>query len=397
MARVLLTWELGIGLGHLLNLQPLAREFAARGHEVFFAGRDLSQAKRAFVDSRIKILAAPWKCRLTNKVEPVVSFADLLFNIGFGDQDALLAHVIAWRNLFKLINPDFIVCDHSPTALLAAFGQSLPLATVGTGFFCPIDETPMRLLRTVKPEMESTVRNRESQLLEIMNSVLQSCSAPRLERVTHLYYQPDTKHFLLTFPELDHYSGRPDGDYRGFCPIEFVGQPFAPPANGPCLFAYLKPFPALADFVKLLANSRHRAVIYTDGWSDAERNRYRCDTLYFADGPVNIYQAAAGCAAALTNANAGTCAAMLLAGKPLVNVPTQLEQLLFSRATDRLGVSITTHEADASGILQAVERIMVNKSYAEDAMSFAARHQDEAKHDVARKIVDDLEELIASR
>jgi UDP:flavonoid glycosyltransferase YjiC (YdhE family) len=35
MSTILLTWELGGGLGHLVNLLPLARELSQRGNRVF--------------------------------------------------------------------------------------------------------------------------------------------------------------------------------------------------------------------------------------------------------------------------------------------------------------------------------------------------------------------------
>jgi UDP:flavonoid glycosyltransferase YjiC (YdhE family) len=38
MATILLTWELGAGLGHLVNLLPLARGLLQRGHRVYAAG-----------------------------------------------------------------------------------------------------------------------------------------------------------------------------------------------------------------------------------------------------------------------------------------------------------------------------------------------------------------------
>ena len=48
MGSVLLTWELGAGLGHLVNLLPLARGLAERGHRVTAMLRDLSQAEKVF-------------------------------------------------------------------------------------------------------------------------------------------------------------------------------------------------------------------------------------------------------------------------------------------------------------------------------------------------------------
>jgi hypothetical protein len=205
MARVLLTWELGGGLGHLMNLRPLAVALAARGHRVFLAAGDLSRVPGVFAGSsgqwsvvgdqlapgsargseapsprpsptgrgsegEITVLAAPWKTARTKTVETIVTYADLLLNIGFGDGDSFTVHQQAWRNLYDLVKPDVLICDHSPSALLAARGQSFAVATVGTGFFTPVDESPLRLLRKVLPEELPAVRAREQRLLEIMNA-----------------------------------------------------------------------------------------------------------------------------------------------------------------------------------------------------------------------------------
>ena len=122
--RILLTWELGGGLGHLMNLRPLAQELAARRHQVFVAARDLSLGPRVFDVLPVVLLPAPWKSRPTEQVSPVATYADLLLNIGCGDADCLTAQLQAWRNLFGLVQPDLLVCDHSPTALLAARAPS---------------------------------------------------------------------------------------------------------------------------------------------------------------------------------------------------------------------------------------------------------------------------------
>ena len=41
MARILIAWELGANLGHLLRQLMIARELRRRDHQVLFACRDL--------------------------------------------------------------------------------------------------------------------------------------------------------------------------------------------------------------------------------------------------------------------------------------------------------------------------------------------------------------------
>ena len=46
MARVLLTWELGGGSGHFVNLRPFVHGLEAAGHTVFATLRDLRKGAK---------------------------------------------------------------------------------------------------------------------------------------------------------------------------------------------------------------------------------------------------------------------------------------------------------------------------------------------------------------
>ncbi len=395
MGRILLTWELGGGLGHLMNLRPLAAGLL-RGHQLFLAAKDLSQVRRVINDERIVLLAAPWNVRRKRASQTIVNFADLLLTIGFDDETSLASHVDAWRSLFKFVAPDLMICDHSPTALLAARGTHFAVATVGTGFFCPVDESPLRILRRIKLEDREAAHSRERQLLATMNAVLAARQLPTLQSVSGLYHDGTTRHFLLTFRELDHFEGRSETQYWGAWPYGLPGEPFVRPGAEPCLFAYLKPFPALLQLLANLAESRINAVVYVDGLDSSDKAKYESSRLRFANGPIDIREAARNCDLALTNANHGTCVAMLLAGKPLVHVPPYLEQSLLAAAIDRFGASISARTTDAVGICLAIDRVLTNSSYAQAATDFAERYRDHPFDRLAQQMLDQMERLIQS-
>jgi len=48
MARVLLTWELGGGSGHIVNLRPFGHGLESAGHKVLAALRDLRKGAKLF-------------------------------------------------------------------------------------------------------------------------------------------------------------------------------------------------------------------------------------------------------------------------------------------------------------------------------------------------------------
>ena len=199
----------------------------------------------------------------------------------------------------------------------------------------------------------------------------------------------------MTFPELDHFAGREQGDYRGALPYGLNGEAFVrPSASEPCVFAYFKPFPALAEFLGLLAASPISAVIYIDGWREERTSRFRSANLQFVNRPLDIRQAAEHCDAAITNGNSATCTAMLLAGKPLVSVPPFLEQWLFAAAVERIGAGITANINDARGMLDATHQVLDDPRYATAARAFAARHEHHRPDEVATQIIDELEAML---
>ena len=116
----------------------------------------------------------------------------------------------------------------------------------------------------------------------------------KLSRVTEFYGHAG-QHFLLTFHELDHYPGRASGDYRGLWPYGWGGRPFERPREGPCVFAYLKPFPALADFLIGLSAMSINSIVYISGTRPVQIEKLRHCPVQFADSPVNIQQAAESC------------------------------------------------------------------------------------------------------
>jgi len=149
VSTILYAWELGGGLGHVLRSLPLARKLAARGHRVIAALRELRRAGE-MVDRRsatatssrsdelpsaqVEFMPAPYLAwRISDPIEPVRSYADLLHNVGFAHVEDLRILTGAWRTIFDLARPDVVLCDHNPTALLAASLDGIPCRICGRG------------------------------------------------------------------------------------------------------------------------------------------------------------------------------------------------------------------------------------------------------------------------
>jgi hypothetical protein len=150
-------------------------------------------------------------------IRPNRTFAQLLYNNGFGVADELRTLGLAWRSIFEPVRPDLNVFDHSPTALLAARGIEVRRALIGTGFFCPRDGYPLPDLRTSLSAADEKLRHDEDRVLAIAKDLLRSWNAEPLTRISQLDHEVD-EHFLVTFVELDHYGARENQRYWGAWP-----------------------------------------------------------------------------------------------------------------------------------------------------------------------------------
>jgi hypothetical protein len=416
MKAILLTWELGGGQGHLTKLVPLVRVLHERGHRVIAALKDLSRAESAFAALDVEYLQGPSKTRFSDKTIPVPrSFAQILHDKGYCDIDELWAMASAWRNLFALVKPDLIVFEYSPTALLAACGLALKKALLGTGFCCPVDEYPLRDLRPwIRDDARQRLQRDEDAVLRNMNAVLERWRQPPLERVAHLFRDVD-EIFLATVPELDHYPGRggalANGQALTPCPspggrgeIRYWGAwpnmggcaPQWPEGEGKKVFAYLKGFPALPRLLQRLCELRCPTIVYGDGVGAALRERFQAPTLRYEIQRLDLAQVGRSCDLAILNGTHGTSFSMLMAGKPILQLPLVLEQVLLSYAVGRLGAAIVVMPDRPDAVVVALERMLCTPAYAQAAQAFAAKY---AGYDPQRQIaavIGRVEELLVS-
>jgi UDP:flavonoid glycosyltransferase YjiC (YdhE family) len=387
MATVLLTWELGGGLGHLMNLRPVAAELLRRGHRVFAALRDLSLAREILGDSGVVYLQAPFKHQRMQEIHPCCTFAHILHNIGFSNVDELTTMTGAWRQLFEHVRADLIVFDHSPTALLAARGWQARKALIGTHFFSPPDISPLPNLRNWLPVDAARLLADEHRILANMNAMLARSNEPPLQRVAELFASVD-ENFLLSFAELDCYARPRDVNYLGMWSANIGDPPQWPPGMGRKVFGYLKPFPELHQLLHALSRVPNPTLIYAPGIDPRLRAQFQSEHLRFADGPVEMSQAARECDLAILNGTFASTTAMLLAGKPALHIPIFLEQATNARAVEHLGAGICAPPNNPAAIVAGMRCLL--------AQRFAACY---ARFDPDRQIqrvIDRVEQLAMS-
>jgi hypothetical protein len=362
---VLIAWELGMGLGHLMQMMPLARDLTTRGHCVVVALRHLERAADVFGTAGVFFMQAPYRSPGPKLGGRVVGFAQLLANLGFGDDNELFGLASAWRNLIRSVGPDLIVCDYSPTALLAARDfPEVPRAVIGSGFCVPPDRQPdgdsdgnarltswAQLRRAAGARELAAALAVEAASLGRANWVLEGWGRPPMERLGQLFSDVDET-FLTTFPELDHFRDRAGAAYWGpvvgnaECGMMNAEWPLTPALSpgyrgegvkAKRVFVYLKATPAAGEVLAALKSIGCPTVAYVDGLSAAARKAIESPTLHLAERRLDVARAAAECDVAVLNGGHGVTAEMLLAGKPVLAVPLVLEQQMTGEALRGLG------------------------------------------------------------
>jgi UDP:flavonoid glycosyltransferase YjiC (YdhE family) len=395
MSRILYVWELGDGYGHTNCFLPLALELRQRGHEIVFALRDLSYAQVLLGEYGFAYVQSPvWLPIAPGLPSPPLNYAEILHRFGYLDPSGLGAMVRAWRQLYAWVQPDLILADHAPTALLAACGTGIPRALLGNGFFSPprVDPTP-----NFRPWLEvSSQRLIDSDAIALatMNRVLADLGVAPLKRLVDIFQVED---FLCTFPELDHYSQRQDAHYWG--PIfsqQGRAEPQWPDTLGKRIFVYLRP--RHQDFQRVLLALRDLScpvLIHAPTLSNRIIEQYQSDRLQFSSQPLNMARLQQTCDVGICHGGHGTTAALLLAGIPLLLLPLHLEEYLLSQRVVSLGAGLIAEpEGQEPDYPRLIDRLLNHSSFTEQSQAFAHHYASFEQRQQLQAIADRCEALI---
>ena len=390
MIHVLFAWELGGGWGHLAPIAALAKEFRRRGHAVGVALRDLSHVARLLDPRLIACYQAPQQIRRPQPArEPVLSLADIYDNEAFAEERAITARVQAWCQLFDFAKADVVICDHSPTAMLAARCRNVKTIGMGTGFFLPPDERPWPAFSTSEAQDAKQERTqRESMLVERLNAVLRRWHAPELRQLSDLQAEC-RRRTLLTRPELDHYGPRASGDYF---PLQVAATPTTQQTGDVRraeVFAYLKHRPEMLRLIEFLRQQRRRVEIVLDGAAPELAESLSDDWLHVLAHPVDLARILPHIRFAVLNGNHATTLDVLAAGKPCWQVPLTTEQRSLSQRAAATGACMMSSAQDSRQWPLAWGKLIAGDTCARAAGELAARWSCDAQSFTVERLVDD--------
>ena len=217
MAKVCFTWELGQGFGHLVRYLAIIRRLLERGDEVYFLAKDAERARTVFATLAVHVeQIEPGYTPPEETLSTLNSYAEILHKFGFFAPDALERQLQPWCQTLTTLQPDVLVVDHSPTALLANRICQKPMISSGSGFTLPPRTSPMRPLRYWAVGNRDALAVTERLVLRVVNEVLRRAGIAPLSDLCDLLLA-DCE-WLLTYAELDHYGTRDGGRYLGSVP-----------------------------------------------------------------------------------------------------------------------------------------------------------------------------------
>lgn len=373
MSRIFVSWELGANFGHLTRLMPIAVQLRQLGHELFFAVRDTEVAAALLEPQGFSFTQAPFWHGHACLSAPPINYAELLIAEGYCQQDGLSGMLRSWLSLFQLFQPDVVVADYSPTALLAARIAKIPAVCIDNGFGLPPNIAPLPSIRAWESITEQRLQHAEETVLRSINSVCHAFCGPALERLVDLFNTEGT--ILTTFAELDHYGPRNETEYAGPIFSNAGGQ--AVQWQGTYrrkILAYLRPsVPGIGNLLKALAELDAEVICVVPGLK--RLNCVIANRLRIYVKPVQLDNIILSADLVVSYAGSGMVCCALLAGVPLLLVPQNVEQYMFSCRVDELGAGLVMgtnrNEADFLGSLQ---QLLDEDCFRWAAKAFASQH-----------------------
>jgi len=374
MARIVFAWELGGHTGHVTTLLPIARAMQARGHQVRFLLREPKSGADLAGAAEIPRAGAPIWIGPAQYANPL-NFGQILHNFGYHLRDSLRQLIDAWRE--RLADAQAVVANVSPAAHIAARTLGIPSFEISQGFHVPPPTMPAPPLRHWEPAPRAELEAADGAVLAAINATLVAHGAPPIGTIGELFVG---RAMLLTYPELDIYPERGPADYYGV-PKSGEGSalPEWPAGRGPRVFGYLyNYFAGLDPLLAALKRIDAPTLMLCRGINPDLLRRHQGGSVHVTGEPMSVSGLLPQADLVVCHGSHQMTAQSLLGAKPLLMLPTQLEQFLIMRRVVRfgagLGVDPAVPDADYG---RAIEEVATPR-FAAKAAGFAGRY---ANHD----------------
>lgn len=393
--QIILAWELGGNYGHLAKLLCIARPLRQKGHCVLFVVKNGASVEQLLDVEKFHYMQAPQPIVRQNRSHKPVSFADILAQAGFGNFEVLRGLVLSWQEIFKTMEADVVVAQYAPVAQFSARLVGLPCLSLNTGFEYPPDVSPYPCFRPYPRLTPKQLLAREVELLKHINQISSHQSQFSYRSLQEILRSDIS--LLATIPELDHYRRRSGGCYIG--PISLLDYGVTlhwREKRKVRIFLYLRPFRGIEHILQNLAVSGADVIAHIPGINQELAALYDNTTIRIIGSMVKLSSVLADMDVVITHGGHGLAAAALLAGVPMLMIPTTVEQWMMGRAVKqlRIGMSLGIKELDET-FSAALERLLTDPFFEQMSQQMAEKYAGYNQQRAVAKLVNTIERLPA--
>lgn len=372
MKNVLFAWELGRGLGHLMNMRRIAARLKPHGFRFVAVSRDPA-ATDLLGGEFAEIISAP-RWPINSRPGPQqaalssATLNDILSGMGLADAAAVQQLLGAWDDIFKRTRPDLVIADFSPVAALVARGR-VPLVHIGNGYTLPPHQmTRFPLLHRFSPPLWS-----EEQTLAAVNRAARAVGRGPLDHLPQLFSGDAC--LVQTFPLFDPYDTQRSEPLDG--PM-FDRPPATKGAGARSIFVYLSSGYALhPSLFAALRPFAARLRVHATGMPPGQVEELRHAGAHIDAGPVPLADILPATCLIVHNGGPGIAAEALIAGVPQLVLSAQIEQDFNGQALERAGVAkcVRVYEPGVDISAELIGALSTDDALAERAALQAERHR----------------------
>jgi hypothetical protein len=290
-----------------------------------------------------------------------------------------------------------LLADYSPTALLAARGLKIPRILVSSGFGELVPGHPDLCLRPWHPRGRELTATSEKVVVGVVNQVLERRGQELLRQVSEIYHA--NRLYLFHLPEIDLWESRCGANYLP--PPQEPGnlrRAAWPEGSGPRVFAYFKRTSLQTlPTIRRIARLPCVGVIVCVGLSNEEREGLQRPGLRLFQQPLDLAEILDTADVVVCHGGRSTLSDALLAGKPLLLIPEQLEQWHNSNKVEQQGAGILVgRKAGQEQIQDALSRLITSPAFREASRAIALRNAAMKTTDPVAAVLAGCEQALAS-
>ena len=381
--RILFTWELGAGLGHLTREAPVALALQRRGHQVLFAVRETRSAAAVLARDGLAYVQAPVPMlakAIPHAPESYPGYASVLAAWGFGEVDCLHGLIAAWRHLFTAFAPDVVVSDFSPAAQLCARLCAYPTLQIALPWELPPGTRHLPVFPHGRSDAgRLALAETEQRVLANLREVCHREGLPAVNALGEIYTAD--RRLISGIAELDCFAARrKQPHYVGPLYGTDFGVRVRWPRGTRKVFAYLQPAymqgPAALEVALAALRQCGAAVIAAvPGAPESLLSAYSGGRMRVSREPVHLAAILRGADLVVSNAGAVILARCALAGVPMLLLPHQMEQRLNAARAKAAGVArVLAKENVETRFATELKRMLDDDACVPAARHLARRH-----------------------